>query len=128
MTLALDRLEGAFAIARLAPGGGWPHWATWSRGVTSITRTATETSVVCEQHLVPADVRAERGFVAYVVAGPLDFAAVGILARLTAPLAGAGVPLLATSTFDTDIILVRAAAQGDAEAAWQAAGIQVRTG
>jgi len=77
---------------------------------------------------VPADVRAERGFVAYVVAGPLDFAAVGILARLTAPLAGAGVPLLATSTFDTDIILVRAAAQGDAEAAWQAAGIQVRTG
>ncbi|MBK6489314.1 MAG: ACT domain-containing protein [Gemmatimonadetes bacterium] len=126
MILTLHRLDGAYAVARLAPGEGWPHWATWSRGLASITRTATETSVVCEQLAVPGEVRAERDFVAYVVAGPLAFSSVGILARLTTALAEAGVPVLAISTYDTDVILLRAAVQAVAESAWHAAGINIR--
>lgn len=126
MTFTLNRLEGAYAIARLTPGEGWPHWATWSRGLMSITRTATETSVVCERAAVPDEVLAERDFVAYAVAGPLEFSSVGILARLATALAGAGVPLLAISTYDTDVILIRAGARGVAETAWHAAGITIR--
>ena len=49
--------------------------------------------------------------------GPLDFALTGILARLTAPLAAAGVPVFALSTFDTDYLLVR---EADVEAAVEA--------
>jgi hypothetical protein len=41
------------------------------------------------------------------VAGSLDFNAVGVMARLTAPLAGAGISILALATFDTDYLLVR---------------------
>lgn len=126
MTLTLQRLAGAYAVVRLAPGEGWPHWATWSRALMSVTRTATETSVICEQDAVPSEVRAERDFVAFAVEGPLDFAAVGILARLATPLAAAGVPLLAISTFDTDVLLVRAGSAPEARAAWRAAGITVR--
>ena len=49
----------------------------------------------------------ERGWRALCVVGPLDFNAVGVLARLTAPLARAGISILALATSDTDDLLVR---------------------
>ena len=121
----LDRVEGSFAVARLGANVGWPHWMTWSRGFSAITRTAVETTIVCEAHLVPEGVRAERGFCAYVVRGPLDFSAVGILAQLSRALADAGVLLMAYSTFDTDVILVRATSVAAAERAWRDDGITI---
>jgi hypothetical protein len=42
------------------------------------------------------------------VAGPLDFALVGVIADLTAGLARAGISVFVLSTFDTDHVLVRA--------------------
>lgn len=123
--MELDRIDGRFAVARLAAGEGWPHWMTWSQGLSAIVRTAHETTIVCEQRLVPDNVRAERDFVAYTVRGPLDFSAVGIMSRLSQPLADAGIPLLALSTFDTDVILVRDARAEGAESAWRGAGISV---
>jgi len=56
-----------------------------------------------------ADLRVERGFRAFRVEGPLDFALAGVLAGLLAPLARAGIPVFALSTFDTDYLLVRGA-------------------
>lgn len=123
MTIHLDRLDGRFAVVRLEADHGWPHWATGSRAFVSVTRTVHETSVICDERLVPPGVRAERDFVAYAVRGPLEFSAVGVLARLTAPLAAAGIPLLAISTFDTDILLLRTASADDARRAWHAGGI-----
>jgi len=73
----------------------------------SITRTDHELSIVCDETLVPEGVRAERGFVALRVVGTLDFSLTGIIARLTVPLAGAGVPVFVVSTFESDYILVR---------------------
>ncbi|MEP7381564.1 MAG: ACT domain-containing protein [Gemmatimonadota bacterium] len=125
MTLQLDRVTGRFAVARLEAGSGWPHWMTWSRGFSTVTRTPDETTVVCEEHLVPAGVRAERGFAAYAVRGSLDFSAVGILARVSSALADADVSLLAFATFETDVILVREASAIDAERAWRSGGIAV---
>jgi uncharacterized protein len=71
-------------------------------------------------------VRAERGFRALAVAGPLDFALTGVLAALAVPLAEAGVPIFAVSTYDTDHLLVRAERLGEAIAALEAAGHQVQ--
>jgi hypothetical protein len=67
----------------------------------------------------------EPGWRCFQVSGPLDFALTGILARLTAPLAAAGVPVFALSTFDTDYLLIRQADAAQALAAWTAAGIEV---
>jgi hypothetical protein len=64
----------------------------------------------------------ERGWRAICVAGPLDFALVGILASLSTTLASAGVSIFAISTFDTDYILVKEQSLGDACAALAAAG------
>jgi hypothetical protein len=105
MTIRLRVLSGTLAICRLGSDETVPPWA--SGAFVAITRTPDELSVVCDQAGVPGDVRAERGWRALQVEGPLDFGLTGVLAGLTAPLAAAGVPVFAISTFDTDYLLVR---------------------
>lgn len=76
-------------------------------GFCCVTRTEDELSVVCETSRVPEDaLTREDGFRALKVQGPLDFALVGILARISLTLANVHVPLFAISTYDTDYILV----------------------
>lgn len=118
-------LDGRYAIARLGPAGPIPDWAARG-GFVSITRTAEELSVIAAEGAVPEGVRAERGWKLLRVAGTLDFAEVGILARLAGPLATAGIPIGAVSTFDTDYLLVRAGALDRAVDALREAGFVVR--
>jgi uncharacterized protein len=59
------------------------------------------------------------------VAGTLEFGLTGILASLTLPLADAGVSVFATSTFDTDYLLVKVQKATEAVSAWQQAGFRV---
>ena len=56
----------------------------------SITRTPEELSIVCPIDEVPAGVRHEGPFAAFVVAGPLDFSLTGIVSRISAPLGRRG--------------------------------------
>lgn len=109
--------ESRFAICRLDPHDPIPAWVDGA--LLSITRTPRELSILCAESAVPAGVRAETGFRAMEVLGPLDFSAVGILASLAAPLAEAGISILAVATFDTDVVLVR---EGDLERAVAALG------
>lgn len=119
MTLTL--LPGRYAVCRLDAGAAVPAWA--ARGAfTSLTRTADELSVVCDEAAVPAGVRCEPGWCCLQVAGPLDFGLTGVLAALAVPLAEAGVSLFAVATFDTDYVLVQADAFAAARAALLAAG------
>lgn len=106
--LDLTILEGTFAICRLDPGGRIPSWVLAAEGFVSIARTPEEISVVCEERHVPEEVRAERGWRVFKVAGPLDFALVGVVGALAQPLAKARISVLVVSTFDTDYLLVRA--------------------
>lgn len=87
-----------------------------------VCRTAGEFSIVAAEHRVPLDVRAERGFILLSVAGPIDFAVVGLLATLTSALAAAAIPVFVLSTFDTDHLLIRAAMLDRALHALRAAG------
>jgi uncharacterized protein len=108
-SLTLHLLPGELAVCRLRPEAAVPEWALAAAPFTSITRTASELSVVCPAERVPAEVRSEAGWRCLAVAGPLDFSETGVLAALAAPLAEAGISLFAVSTFDTDYLLVRAA-------------------
>lgn len=119
--MQLTLLAGRFAVCRLAAEAAVPPWA-WHGDLAAVTRTPEELSIVCEETTVPAEVQAERGWAALRVAGSLDFSLTGILARLTQPLAEAGVSVFALSTYDTDYLLVRAADLPQAVAAWKAAG------
>ena len=106
MNLAL--LSETFAICRLSPDQGVPQWI-WQKkaSLLSITYTADELSIVCEQTLPRSGVQYEGGWRAIRVQGPLDFSLTGILVALAAPLAAAHIPIFALSTFDTDYILLK---------------------
>lgn len=121
-SLTLDVLPEPFAVVRLAADAAVPEWARGGGALVSVTRTAGELSIVCPEAAVPPDLPAQRGFRGLRVRGPLDFAAVGVLASLAAPLAAAGVSLFALSTYDTDYLLVRAADLERALAALAGAG------
>ena len=111
----LARIPGAFAIARLPPDAPIPAWATGA--LTSVTRTADELSIVCDDLALPDGVVAARDFAALRVVGTIDFGVVGLLATLTRALADAGISVFALSTFDTDYLLVRTPDLADACAA-----------
>ncbi len=97
-------LDELYAVVRLDPDAPLPPWAT--RGhFRSVTRSDTEMSIVCREEDVPADASAERGWVCFQVAGPLDFSLTGVIASLVEPLAE--IPLFVISTFETDYLLVR---------------------
>ena len=107
--LTLSLLPETLAVARLPAGAALPGWIDWTDPFVTVSRTRDELSVVCPEARVPAEAQAERGWRGFKVEGPLDFALTGILARLAAPLAEAGISIFAISTFDTDYLLVRSA-------------------
>jgi hypothetical protein len=122
--LRLRVLTGRLAVARLPGTAALPGWAD-GPGLVSITRREGELSIVCAEERVPAEVRAERGWRALEVQGPLDFQELGVMHGLTGPLAGAGVSVLAVSTYDTDVLVVREETLGRAVEALRAAGYVV---
>jgi uncharacterized protein len=99
-------LDDLYAIVRLEPDAELPPWLRGGH-FWSVTRTDSELSLVCRQDDVPTDASAERGFVAFEVAGPLDFSLTGVVASLVTPLAEEEIPLFVLSTFETDYLLVR---------------------
>jgi hypothetical protein len=124
MVRTLLVLPGRYAVCRLPTDAAVPTWATGD--VVTITQTADELSVVCSEDAVPPEVRTEAGFRCLRVAGTLDFTLVGVLASLLVPLADAGVPVFAISTFDTDYLLLKETDLEKAVAALGAAGHQVQ--
>lgn len=122
----LTLLPETVAVCRLEPGAPLPTWARGS--FVTVSRTPDELSITALEHLVPEGVRAERGWRVLKVRGPLDMALVGILAALAVPLAQAGLPIFAISTYDTDYLLVRGAHLEPAIRALEAAGHTVARG
>jgi hypothetical protein len=110
--LSLIVLPKRLTICKLPATAPIPGWAT-TGPLCSISRTTDELSVVVPESNVPTGEAAEGdvmhrqdGWRALKVKGPLDFALTGILASLATPLAEAGVPILAISTYETDYVLV----------------------
>jgi hypothetical protein len=111
-------------VARLPGDSAVPAWADGT-GLVSITRREGELSIACADERVPPAVRAERGWRALEVEGPIDFQVVGLIHALTGPLAEAGISVFAVATFDTDVLLVREETLARAVAALWAAGYPV---
>jgi len=115
----LSLMPERFAVCRFAPDDPLPAWVFHASATTwSLTRTPRELSlVVPENDLPPSVERAERGWRALELEGPIPFDETGVLAGLVGPLSAAGVPVFAISTFDTDLLLVREAHLARAESA-----------
>ena len=119
LTLAVS--PGRFAICRLDGGSPVPAWAL-GHPVFAVVARPGELTLLCPQERVPEGVRSEGGWRLLELAGPFPFEATGILAAVLAPLAAAGVGILALSTFDTDLVLVKEHLLGPALEALRNAG------
>lgn len=124
-SLPLELLPGPLAICRLPAEAPIPDWIAGASFLT-ISRTPEELSITIDQARVPAGVRSERDYRAVRVAGTLPPDLIGILVSIGAPLAAAGLPIFAISTFDTDYVLIRSPDLDTALAALRGAGHQVR--
>jgi hypothetical protein len=126
-SLTLQRVPIALGIMRLPHRAAVPAWAEGG-AINSVTRTPTELSIIVEFTKIPELLHPQGPFATYRVKGTLEFALVGILARITSALADAGVPAFAMSTFDTDYVLVPSPREEDAIVAWNKVGITVERG
>jgi len=106
--LTLSVLPERLAVAQVPPGEGLPSWLDWTDPLVGATRTGEDLSILCREDRVPDHVRAQKGWRAFKVEGPLDVSLFGVLARIAVPLAQAHVPIFAISTYDTQCVLVRA--------------------
>ena len=124
--LVIERAFGRFAMIRLPKDAPLPEWFQNASGFSAMVRTPDELSLmVRESDLGSGLTQVEGDWVGWFVCGPLAFEMVGVMARLSAALAEAGISLLAVSTFDTDWLFVKAAVQTAAERAWEASGFRV---
>ena len=121
----LRLLPDRFAICRFGPREETPTWVdSAGGGFASVTRSEHELSVICRESAVSAvgEFPADRGWRALRAVGPFAFDVVGVLASLAAPLATAGVPIFAISTYETDYLLVKHTDLSAALAALRGAG------
>ena len=124
-SLTLSILPESLSVCHLSPAAAIPSWA-FAGEFFSVTRTVDELSLVCAEAHIPADIQAEKGWRGLKVEGPLDFALVGILARLAGVLAQAEISLFAVSTYETDYILIKADRLPQAVKALSEAGYDIR--
>lgn len=73
-----------------------------------MVRTAEELSLVVPVGREPHEARVQSPWRMLMVEGPLDFALTGVIARISAALAEAGIPIFVVSSFDTDYVLLPA--------------------
>lgn len=73
-----------------------------------LAKTPEELSLVCPTKNVPDNAtRIESGWRCFRIEGTLDFQLVGILAAITRILASNNISVFATSTYNTDYILIK---------------------
>jgi uncharacterized protein len=111
-------------VCRLPPCAPVPGWAVAGEW-WSLSRTADELSIICEERFVPAGVAHGGRWKALRAQGPLDHELVGVLTAVAEPLASAQIPIFAISTHDTDWVLVPEHRMKQAVAALEGAGHDV---
>jgi len=91
-----------------------------------VGKTDEEISLVCRTASVPLrTIAREDGWSALRIQGVLDFALVGILARIASILAAASISIFAVSTYNTDYILLKTERLQKAKEALEANGYEL---
>ncbi len=106
--MKFKKLGQRLAVCRLGPGALIPPSIT-KTSFLSITRTEDELSIVLPEAQADRTWEIESGWQGLKIEGPLDFSMVGVVAKVSAPLAEASIPIFVISTFDTDYLLTKEA-------------------
>ncbi|MCL2497417.1 MAG: ACT domain-containing protein [Symbiobacteriaceae bacterium] len=80
----------------------------FSREFVFLAKTDEEISLVAETAYIPANtVVAEEGWRAFRITGIIDFATVGVIAKISGLLAAASLGIFVISTYNTDYVLLK---------------------
>ena len=101
-------LPDSLAICRLPKDAAIPPWALAGE-FYALCRNEEELSIVCPDGHPPVGTKADLGWRALKVQGPLPLGEIGVIGSLTTPLAEAGISVFVISTFDTDYLLIKEA-------------------
>jgi hypothetical protein len=120
--MELTVLQGTFCICKVKEFSA----IDFSDPYCFVARTPDEISLVCSSTHIPENtIAVDDGWKGFHVAGILDFALVGILARISNTLAANNISLFAISTYNTDYILVRQSFFGEALKVLEADGFVI---
>lgn len=120
----LRLLPDLFGIARLPPPQRFPAWLN-DAALFFVAQTEDEYSIMCPQQHIPADVSYSSDYRCLRVDGDLAFDEIGVVARISGPLAEAGLSLFVVSTHDRDYVLVHISHLEQAITVYQAHGLSV---
>lgn len=123
----LRRLPGLLYVVQRDAGDDVPAWAWEAGDFTSVTRTASEVSIITSHPHAAEDPDVAGPYVAFCVDEVLDFVLTGVLATLLQPLEELHISTLALSTYNTDWLLVPSEESDAAAEAWRRAGHTVST-
>lgn len=120
--MKLHFFDQEFSVCRLPDDGG----LDLSTDFFFLSKTPDEVSLVCPSDSLPTEtLEVEHGWSMFRVEGKMDFALVGILAKITAVLAAKEISVFAVSTFNTDYVLVKRVKQEAAREALRDAGYEI---
>lgn len=105
--MQIKLLDETFGVLKLLPSAPFPAWLVGS-AYCFVARTEDELSVMCPQAMIPAELEYSADWRCLRAHGDLAFDEIGVVARLSRPLAEAGLSLFLVSTHDRDYVLVRA--------------------
>jgi uncharacterized protein len=106
--IELIPLTDLFTIYQVATEKEIPKEIYYS-GFYSVTKTDDEISILTNCETMFPDLKSEKGWKGFKVAGILDFSLVGIINDLTKPLKDHGISVFVVSTFNTDYLFVKEA-------------------
>ncbi|MBC8171047.1 MAG: ACT domain-containing protein [Anaerolineae bacterium] len=104
--MQLRLLAEKFGVAKLSPPQAFPAWLS-EANLFFIARTEDEYSIMCPEQYIPEAVPYSADYRCLRVDGDLAFDEIGVVARVSKPLADAGLSLFLVSTHDRDYVLVR---------------------
>jgi hypothetical protein len=123
-TMHLRLLPEPFGVMKLQPPQPFPVWLGEAE-IFFVARTEDEYSIMCPQKLIPDGITYAADYRCLRVDGDLAFDEIGVVARVSKPLADAGLSLFVVSTHDRDYVLVRQDGLETALATYRAVGVSV---
>ena len=122
--MQLRLLVDHFGVLKLKIPQVFPSWLA-TASLFFIALTEDEYSIMCPEQYIPDGLPHSANYRCLRVDGELAFDEVGVVARVSKPLADAGLSLFLVSTHDRDYVLVRQDDLAKAMAVYQAAGFEV---
>ena len=101
-------VAGRYAVSQLGTDTGIPQWFC-GPGFKAVIYSDDETTLVCQEDRVPAEVRMEKGWACLRSVGPFPFDAAGIVQSLITPLSSNDIGVFVVCTYDGEHVLIPAA-------------------